>query len=125
MRGYPAEGTGYDLIFEQQLESRFPGSTAAYRVEPEEIYYLYRWGGTGSFHMSGFGALKIGQNVGHAQSAAFLRRRAARGEIPRGHVPLQPCWRADYLEMASSYIATLDAPPEPAEARKEVPPASG
>jgi hypothetical protein len=107
--GYPAEGTGYDLLFERQLESRFPGSTAAHPVAPEEIYYLYRWGGTGSFHMSGFGALKIGQNVGQAQVEAYVRQRAGRNEIPRGHVPLLPCWRADYPQLASSYIAEIDA----------------
>jgi glycosyltransferase involved in cell wall biosynthesis len=107
--GYPAEGSGYDLLFERQLESRFPGSTTAHPVAPEEIYYLYRWGGTDSFHMSGFGDLKIGQNVGQAQVEAYVRQRADRNEIPRGHVPLLPCWRADYPQLASSYIAEIAA----------------
>ena len=126
--GYPAEGTGYDLLFERQLESRFPGSATAHSVAPEEIYYLYRWGGTGSYHMSGFGALKIGQNVGQAGVEDFVRSRANRGEIPRGHVPLQPCWRADYIQLASSYIAEIAAvaaQPETVPETKEVPPATG
>ncbi len=114
--GYPAEGTGYDLLFERQLQRRFPGSIVAHRVAPEEIYYLYRWRGTGSYHMSGFGALKIGQNVGQAEVEAFVRKRADQGEIPRGHVPLQPCWRDDYPRLVSSAIATLAAS-EPAVAK--------
>ena len=128
VRGYPAEGTGYDLLFERQLASRFPGSTADHPVAPEEIYYLYRWGGTGSFHMSGFGRLQIGQNVGQDQVEAFVRRRANRGEIPTGHVPLQPCWRADYSQLTSAYIAEIAAvaaQSEMEEKRKEVPPATG
>ena len=35
--GYPAEGTGYDLIFEQQLAASFPGAVAPFAVTPEEI----------------------------------------------------------------------------------------
>jgi glycosyltransferase involved in cell wall biosynthesis len=55
--GYAAEGTGYDLIFERRLEEQFPGSVAAYDIRPEEVYYLYRWSGTGSYHMSAFGIM--------------------------------------------------------------------
>jgi cellulose synthase/poly-beta-1,6-N-acetylglucosamine synthase-like glycosyltransferase len=105
LRGYPAEGTGYDLLFEQQLESRFTGSTAAHRVELEEIYYLYRWSGTGSFHMSGFGALKIGQNVGQAETAAYVQQRADSGEIPLGRVVLQPHWKHDYPQLVADRLA--------------------
>jgi hypothetical protein len=28
-------------------------------VEMEEIYYVYRWGSTGSYHLSGFGEVRI------------------------------------------------------------------
>jgi glycosyltransferase involved in cell wall biosynthesis len=108
VRGYAADGTGYDLLFEQQLGSRFPGSTAPHHVELEEIYYLYRWG-TGSFHMSGFGSLKIGQNVGHAEVAAAVERKAHRGEIPLGRVVLQPHWKQDYPQLIADYLAAQRA----------------
>jgi len=103
--GYPAEGSGYDLLFEQQLESRFPGSTAPRVVEPEEIYYVYRWGGTGSYHLSGFGALKAGQNVGYSQAAAAVEQKARRGEIPLGRVALQPHWKHDYRQLIADHLA--------------------
>jgi hypothetical protein len=79
--GYPAVGSGYDLLFEGQLESRFPGSTAAHLVEPEEIYYIYRRG-TGSYHMSGFGRVTDGPNVGHDQIAAWVERGAPKRRDP-------------------------------------------
>lgn len=102
--GYAHEGTGYDLLFEKRLEAHFPGSTATYEIRPEEIYYLYRWGGTGSYHMSQFGALKQGENVGHNEVESFVQQRASRGEIPLGDIPLQPSWKVDYRQLASSYV---------------------
>lgn len=116
VRGYPAEGTGYDLIFEERLAKHFPGSTKPYAIRPEEIYYIYRWGGTGSYHMSGFGHYKAGANVGHEQVEAFVQQRVKRGEIRQGTIPLQPGWRTDYRQLVFSYLATFaeeQAPPHP------------
>ncbi|MEZ4657919.1 MAG: hypothetical protein R2911_10130 [Caldilineaceae bacterium] len=107
VRGYPAEGTGYDLIFEQQLSQQFSDAFDIYDIQPHEIYYLYRWGGTGSYHMSGYGSLKVGGNVGHQQVETFVQNRARRGEIPQGHIPLQPGWQIDYRQLVSSHITTL------------------
>jgi glycosyltransferase involved in cell wall biosynthesis len=106
-RGYAAEGTGYDLIFEDRLAQQFPGSTEPYDIKPEDIYYLYRWGGTGSYHMSAFGELKPGENVGHDEVGSFVQQRADRGEIRQGRIPLQPGWKSDYRQLVSSYIAAL------------------
>jgi len=107
VRGYPAEGTGYDLIFEERLAKHFRGTTKPYKIKPEEIYYIYRWGGTGSYHMSGFGHYKPGGNVGHDKVAAFVQQRASRGEIRQGNIPLHPHWNTDYRQLVSSYLATL------------------
>src|SRR4051812_44842704 len=57
VRGYAAEGIGYDLVFEKRLAQHFPGAITTYDIKPEDIYYLYRWGGTGSYHMSAFEGL--------------------------------------------------------------------
>ena len=115
VRGYVADGTGYDLIFEEHLARQFPGSTKTYDIKPEEIYYLYRWGGTGSYHMSGFGDLKPGENVGHQAVASFVQQRVSRGEICQGRIPLQPGWKTDYRQLVASYSATLVAEPQPAD----------
>ena len=102
--GYPAEGCGYDQLFEEQLAASFPGAAQPFAVTPDEIYYVYRWG-TGSYHMSGFGRLQPGQNVGNAGSAAMVAQQARRGEIPLGRVVLQPHWKQDYRQLIADYLA--------------------
>jgi len=123
VRGYPAEGTGYDLVFEQRLAKTFPGSIKTNKIRPEEIYYIYRWGGTGSYHMSGFGHYKAGENVGHAQVESFVQQRAKRGEIRQGDIPLQPHWKSNYRQLVAGYLATLAGQPaqnNDSQAQKEV-----
>lgn len=107
VRGYPAEGTGYDLIFEQRLAKHCPGAAKPYKINPADIYYIYRWAGTGSYHMSQFGNYKAGENVGHDQVETFIQQRANRGEIRQGAIPLQPCWHTDYRQLVASYVETL------------------
>lgn len=104
VRGYPAEGTGYDLIFERWLEQQFPGSTSTFDIKPAEIYYIYRWSGTGSYHMSGFGQYAPGQNVGQSQVEMFVNQRATRGQMRRGTIPLQPHWKSDYRQLVKKTI---------------------
>ncbi|MFL6194255.1 MAG: glycosyltransferase [Thermoanaerobaculia bacterium] len=101
--GYPAEGTGYDLVFEQRLAERFKGAMTVYDIRPEDIYYIYRWGGTGSYHMSGFGSYEPGANVGHQKVEEHVHRSARRGELARGRIRLVPRWQHDY----SGAIAAL------------------
>jgi glycosyltransferase involved in cell wall biosynthesis len=112
VRGYPADGSGCDQIFEKRLAARFPGATAHFPGTPEEIYYVYRWGGTGSYHLSGFGIAKPGQNFGYAKVAARVEQQAHRGEIPLGRVALQPHWKHDYPRLIADHLAaerTADA----------------
>src|SRR6202008_2683832 len=107
VRGYDAEGSGHDQLFEQRLAQQFPGSTRLYAIQPKDIYYIYRWHGTDSYHLSEFGGLKPGQNGGDAEVTAFVQQRAHRGEIRRGRIPLQPHWKTDYRQLVARYIATL------------------
>ncbi|HEY8105973.1 MAG TPA: glycosyltransferase, partial [Gemmatimonadales bacterium] len=103
--GYAAEGSGTDAIFEDQLAARFPGATASYAATPEEIYYVYRWIGTGSHHLSALGREKPGQNRGYAEVAAAVERQVLGGEIPRGRVALQPGWKHDYPQLVVDRLA--------------------
>jgi hypothetical protein len=122
IRGYAADGSCTDAIFERRLAASFPGATAPFAVAPEEIYYVYRWGGTGSYHLSGFGDAKPGQNFGYAEVAAAVERQAHRGEIPLGRVVLRPCWRHDYPRLVAERLAaqrTADAGTKGGAAREE------
>lgn len=117
--GYAAEGSGCDQIFERQLADRFPGSTVPAAVLPAEIYYIYRWVGTGSFHLSNLGREQVGPNRGYAAVADFVRQRADAGEIPRGTVALEPHWKAEYPRWVADQIVALSEQPAPALERKE------
>jgi hypothetical protein len=119
VRGYVADGTGYDLVFEGRLQQHFPGSTAPYAIQPDDIYYLYRWAGTGSYHLSAFGAYQAGHNVGHTQVEAFVQHQAHQGYIRRGHVPLQPHWQADYRQLVANALQAV-AQHQPVDAPEEV-----
>ena len=107
VRGYDAEGSGHDLIFEKRFAHNFPGATARFAIQPADIFYIYRWYSTGSYHLSGFGGLKPGENGGDAEVAAYIQKRASRGDIRQGYIPLQPHWNTDYRRLVSRYIATL------------------
>lgn len=113
VRGYPAEGTGYDLVFENRLRKHARGSIKPYPIKPEEIYYIYRWSGTDSYHMSAFGNYRAGANIGHDRVESYVQQRATRGEIPQGDILLQPSWKTDYRQLVASYLTTLAEQPAP------------
>lgn len=105
--GYAAEGTGYDWEFETRIARAFPGATTPYAIRPEMIYYIYRWGGTGSYHMSAFGEYRPGENVGHQEVEAYVRRSAAAGDTRHGRITLAPRWQRDYRRVVSERIHAI------------------
>lgn len=109
--GYPAAGTGYDLVFEQRLKQKFPDTIAAYDIRPEDIYYIYRWNGTGSYHMSGYGAYEPGANVGHQQVETYVQRRAEQGGIQHGRIRLRPHWNDDYRGLVADCLRSQPESP--------------
>jgi hypothetical protein len=105
VRGYAPEGSGYDLVFERLLDKHSPGSITPYDIRPEDIYYVYRWQGTGSYHMSGFGDYSAsGENLGHSQVEEFVMQRAKHGKIQQGTVPLRPRWKSDYQQLVNDIV---------------------
>ena len=100
VRGYAAMDNGYD----QEIEARFaavrPGSTTPYDIRPEEIYYLYRWGGTASYHVSGFGQAEY-----HRAVADFVAEQVRLGRVSVGEFTLAPRWEADYVALVREYLA--------------------
>ena len=103
--GYKAMGNGYD----QEIESRFaeacPGSTATYDIRPEEIFYLYRWGGTGSYHLSEFGDDPPGQNRGQQSVQAYVTNQMKFGQVRVGEIALSPHWKSDYRAFTRGHLA--------------------
>ncbi len=101
--GYPQIGNGYDVEFEQRCRAVDADALRIESIQPADIYYIYRWIGTNSYHFSGSGA--NGQE--HQNVAAHIEQQAASGQIPQGHVQLQPRWKSDYGTLAQACLATL------------------
>jgi len=105
VRGYAAMDNGYDQEIEARFELARPGSTAPYDIRPEEIYYVYRWGGTRSYHVSGFGETEYNRAV-----AEFVAELVRLGQLQVGEITLAPRWRADYVALVREYLASSAAP---------------
>lgn len=105
VHGYRHMGSGQDMDLELAFE-RLLGRGKNYNaILPKDIYYLYRWAGTGSFHLSSFGRDKDGSEPGNEKVERFVQRQIAELRVPTGHIPLQPQWRIDYQQLVRALLA--------------------
>lgn len=72
-------------------------------ILPEDIFYVYRWGTSQSYHASGWGG---GVNVSEG-AAAIVETQAAKGLVPKGPYMLKPYWSYDYVEAARKACAIM------------------
>ena len=110
VRGYAAMGNGYDQEIEARFEEIRPGSTEPYDIGADEIYYIYRWVGTGSYHMSEFGRDAPGQNVEQQSVSVFVESQMRTGRLRTGEIVLKPRWIANYAALTRGHLAAR--PPE-------------
>lgn len=88
VNGYPHIQSGQDMA----LEERFKGEYRHIEDTPEErIYYVYRFPGTGSYHLS-----SSGYGNGFQEAARFVSRKKISGV----HV-IRPHWKQDYLQLVA------------------------
>ena len=108
VRGYAAVERAWDVELEARFAEVRPGSTATYDIRPEEIYYLYRWGGTDSYHGSGF----TGEDP-HRAVADFVAEQVRLGRLQLGQITLAPRWKSDYLALVRDHLASSSAAAPP------------
>ena len=103
--GYRHMGSGYD----QEIEARFQTIIGRPRdfteVAPEDVYYLYRWAGTGSYHTSGLPSSDEGM-TDHERIECLVREGVADGSIESGELQLEPQWAVDYSGLVRDYLST-------------------
>lgn len=105
VRGYKHMGSGQDLEIEHQFEKKHTGRGKNYNgIKPDEIAYLYRWGGTGTFHLSGFGKDKEGEKDGNQKVAEYIERKKEQGHVQSGDITLKPQWKMDYTKMVHDFL---------------------
>jgi hypothetical protein len=93
---------GYDQEIEARFEAARPGSTTPFDLRAEEIAYVYRWGGTRSYHVSGFGS----QEEYHRAVADDVAEHVRLGHIQVGQISLAPHWQADYVALVRAHLAS-------------------
>jgi hypothetical protein len=106
--GYRHMGSGQDTDLEERF-FRVIGPGKDYDIAVEEIFYVYRWSGTSSYHMSGFGKDGEGskEKTGAEKVLDFALRQLAEDRIPRGDVRLEPHWAIDYVALVEEYVTRL------------------
>ncbi|MBX3011292.1 MAG: glycosyltransferase family 2 protein [Caldilineaceae bacterium] len=100
VHGYPHLGQRYDVEFEQLCSATAPGAIRVDPIQPADIYYLYRWQGTASYHLSAMGE---GERT-EQKVVAYVQERAAQGQVPQGVIQLKPHWKSDYSALVQSYL---------------------
>ncbi|MCB0189425.1 MAG: glycosyltransferase family 2 protein, partial [Caldilineaceae bacterium] len=101
VQGYPHTNHRYDLEFEQICKAAAPEAMRVNPIKPADIYYLYRWNGTGSYHFTVQGGQEAQRIVD------FVDEQATRGEIPQGQILLQPRWHNDYNALVQKALDEL------------------
>jgi glycosyltransferase involved in cell wall biosynthesis len=106
IRGYPHTSVGVDAAMEaeclrERFESAYPTDLA-----PEQTYYIYRWAGTGSYHLSALGQPDGDGNANYVAAAAWVAEAEGRGQVTQGRITLRPRWRQDYAGLASRFMSS-------------------
>lgn len=104
VRGHAHMGSGQDMEIETKFQEIVPKKNYD-AIKPEEIYYLYRWSGTGSFHLSGFGRdTEKKKKPGNEQVADYIADQKKKGLVETGDIILNPNWKVDYLQLVKEYL---------------------
>jgi hypothetical protein len=101
VRNYAPMGLGHDMEIEARFEEVAPGSTRSYDISSEDIYYVYRWGGTGTYHGSGFGQDQ------HRAVGEYVHEQVRLGLLQTGQIALAPRWKVDYVELVREHLMGL------------------
>lgn len=101
--GYPDINFGEDREFEKRIPDVQRGST---NIEDQDNYYIYKWGGSGSYHLSGYGENAdnvpgvLLNRIDHQVHSAIME-----GDIPEGEIELVSQWRFNYLYQKEQFDA--------------------
>ena len=100
--------TADDLEFENRIEEMLQVPGLEFTGSPiEKLFYIYRWGGTGSYHMSSFD----GETGANARVLDCVAESIRLGQLPRGEIVLKPHWKVDYVDMVARHLGSLAESP--------------
>jgi glycosyltransferase involved in cell wall biosynthesis len=105
--GYAHMGSGEDMDLELKFEKIIGPGKNYDEIKPEEIYYIYRWAGTNSYHLSAFGVDKENEKSGNWMAEYYVLTSLKNGKINAGEIKLEPSWRSDYTSIIKAHIASI------------------
>jgi len=91
--GYPHMQSGQDQAIEDLFDKTRKRNISC--VPPADLFYIYRFLGTESYHLSAFGYGK-----GLDETERYVHRHVAPGQYP-----ITPCWKEDYLSLVQAAAA--------------------
>ncbi|MEM7195709.1 MAG: glycosyltransferase family A protein [Pseudomonadota bacterium] len=101
--GYPPIGSGQDMDFEQKLTKL--GVKTHFEEASENYFYLYRWSGVSTYHLSRFGRDQDHSRVtGQLKVGLAVRQGIKSGAIDTGTITLNPGWRRDYEKLVVDFL---------------------
>jgi len=95
--GYKFMQSGQDTDFEQKVKA--VKLKDCRDIPLRDLYYIYRFGGTGSYHLSAFGV-----NKGFTQAEAKVK-----GLMLKGIFKIEPFWKQDYLHMVKEIWSRIES----------------
>ena len=104
--GYRHIGSGQDAEIENRFRESIGSDIGDEAIELDEIFYLYRWCGTGSYHLSAFG-FDGGGRRGSEKVLELVLQRIAEGDVETGEILLEPHWGVDYPQLIKDHLAGL------------------
>jgi len=109
VQGYPHMDSGQDAAIERKFAHVLTGLNLDFDIRLEEIYYVYRWGGTDSYHLSAFAQTRKSNESEHVLVADYVSQQLESGKIPSGEIQLKPHWKADYVATVRQYLDQMPA----------------
>lgn len=84
-----------DIDIDMMSKAKQIANSNGINIPYKDIFYVYRWGTTGSTHASGLGT---GENVAaSAFHANVVKNQLQEGKVKDGIIKLNPNWRYDYV----------------------------
>jgi hypothetical protein len=92
--GIPSVNCGEDRDFNTLAKQQIGTLPECSELPPG---FLYRWSGSGHYHISAYGDDKPGKVSGWQQVEEKTRERVRLGKEPKGSLPIKPVWRDDWV----------------------------
>lgn len=90
--GYPHINSGQDVGIEKLFAAKNP--LPCYEIDQKDLYYIYRWSDTNSWHLSSCG---VDSTTGRSGMELFSAKNQK--NITSGTIKINPSWKKDYQSM--------------------------